>query len=151
MHDCPVWFSRSSSLTMFRDPFPPSSSPPFSWNMLLFAFPKEAARMSGAVWQRRLTTVSTKNNRICNSSQICFITTLWVRCQSTKSGPGTCLLLSVSLTVTAGTRARLCVCVPFSPDRLPHLLFSFEFSGKTTDLGIGKPKFKKCPSHLFFG
>ena len=54
--------------------------------------------MSGAVWQRRLTTVSTKNNNISNSSQICLITTLWVRRQSAKSAPGARLLLRLSVT-----------------------------------------------------
>lgn len=76
---------------------------PFLRSTLLFAFPKESAQTSEAVWQRRLTTVSTKNNHISNSSRICFITTLWIQCQLAKLGPGTCLLLCLSLSG--------CVCV----------------------------------------
>ena len=95
---------------------------PFLWNMLLFAFPKESSWMLGAVWQRQLTTVRTKDNHISNSSQICFITTLWVRCQSTKLGPDACLPLCLSLSVPGHAHTGMSVCVPFCPDHLPHLL-----------------------------
>lgn len=45
---------------------------PFVWDVLPSAFPKKSAETSGAVWKRQLTTVSTKNNHISNSSPNLF-------------------------------------------------------------------------------
>lgn len=117
----------------------PSMGPPFSmkyasvclsWGMCTNArgcFGKDSSQL----WALRI-------NHISNSSQISFITALWVQCQPTKLGPGTCLLC-VSHCQRLGLQ--------------PSILFSFVyrwFTGQSTDLGTGKPGFKKCPYHLLF-
>ena len=133
----PVWFSRCSSLPMF----PLLLVHPFLWNTLLFAFPKlhECQGLFGKddsqLWALRITILAIPPRSVS-----------LLGCGFDASRPNQRPAPACSW----GSQS-LPACVPFSPDRLPYLLFSFEFSGKTTDLGIGKPEFKKCPSHLFFG